>query len=101
MQKSFRERHVAGRQYRIHHDQSGKALGHLHWQRKAEETAPVLHHQGDVGQVERADKGNEAVTMEVECVYRVIGGLVPAPATKKKSGDDAATPRSNEWKHTP
>jgi hypothetical protein len=68
-------------------NQSGKALGHLPGQRKAEETAPVLHHQGYAGQVERADKGNKAVTREVEGVYRVVGGLVRASG----NGNAAAT----------
>ena len=78
-----------------------KRSRHFHRQRQAEEAAPVLHHQRDVVQIERADKGEQAVAVEIERVDALVRRLVRASETEKVRRHHAAARREEMRDHPP
>ena len=101
VEKSLGQRHLAGRQRRVHDDQAAETLGRFHGQCQAEEAAPILNHQRHVFQIEGAHECEQAVAMEIERVQRVVLRLVRAPEAEEVRRDHAASRRQKVGDHAP
>ena len=59
------------------------AFGRGHRQREADQSAPVLHDQRDVPEIERLDQAEQRLAVEIEGIGRFVGRLVGAAEARK------------------
>ncbi len=91
--------HRTGAERRVHDEQPGEALGHRERQGQSEQTAPVLHHQHHVAQIQPLDELEHGVAMAVEAVPVVGVGLVRATEAEPVGRHHAHAGRREDRDH--
>ncbi len=92
-------RRAADAEAGVHDDQAVDALGELHRQREAQESAPVLHHQRHPLEAERLDEPHEHPAVEAERIGGVVHGLVGATEAEEVGRHDAVPGRREDRDH--